>query len=74
MARCRRHPMVRTRAGAIRQGWPKAIAHRAGAGELAGVVHRNIQALIEVRRQFERRKSSQERVADGITRFTPTRS
>ena len=37
--------------------------------DLADVVHRNIFALIQVRREFERRKSAQDRVADAITRF-----
>jgi uncharacterized membrane protein len=37
--------------------------------EIAGVVHRNIRALIEVRRQFEKNKSFQDRVADTITAF-----
>jgi len=41
-----------------------------GAGEIASVVQRNIRALIEVRHQFERKKTFQERVADTITRFT----
>jgi uncharacterized membrane protein len=40
------------------------------AGELAGVVHRNIHALVEVRRQFDERKTAQDRAADAITRFT----
>lgn len=39
-------------------------------GELAGVVQRNIRALIEVRKQFERDKSVQDKIADAITRFT----
>jgi len=34
------------------------------------VVHRNIRALLEVRQQFERRKSRQDRIADSITAFT----
>lgn len=37
---------------------------------LAEVVHRNIRALIEARKQFEERKGLQERIADAITRFT----
>lgn len=37
--------------------------------ELAGVVHRNIHALIEVRRQYDLERSRQDRVADAITRF-----
>ncbi len=39
-------------------------------GELAGVVHRNIRALLEVRREFERRKRRRDRIADAITGFT----
>lgn len=38
--------------------------------ELAGVVHRNIHSLLEVRRKFEREKSWPDRAADLITRFT----
>jgi uncharacterized membrane protein len=38
--------------------------------ELADVVHRNIDALLEVRQEFERRKSRQDRIADAMTRFT----
>lgn len=37
---------------------------------LAGVVHRNIDALVEVRKQFERDKSWHGRIADRITRLT----
>jgi uncharacterized membrane protein len=39
------------------------------APELAQVVHRNIRALLEVRREFERRRALDERIADAITRF-----
>ena len=46
-------------------------SEQAGDGpELAGVVRRNIQALLEVRKRLERRKSRQEAIADAITRFT----
>ena len=38
--------------------------------ELAQVVERNIQALLARRREEERTKSLQNRIADGITRFT----
>jgi uncharacterized membrane protein len=38
--------------------------------DLADVVSRNIRALLEVRQQFEKRKSLQDRIADTITRFT----
>jgi uncharacterized membrane protein len=37
--------------------------------ELAGVVHRNIHALMAVRKGFEATKSFQDRTADTITRF-----
>ena len=37
---------------------------------MAGVVERNIRALIERRRQQEKRKTRQQWVADRITRFT----
>jgi uncharacterized membrane protein len=42
---------------------------KAEGPELAGVVRRNIQALIEVREELERKKSPQDRIADAITRF-----
>jgi uncharacterized membrane protein len=38
--------------------------------ELGSVVERNIQALIEERREVERQRTFQERAADTITRFT----
>ncbi len=37
---------------------------------LSEVVKRNIRTLLEVRRQLERKKSMQDRVADGITAFS----
>ena len=37
---------------------------------MAGIVQRNIEALLEHRRELERRKSVEDRLADGITRFT----
>jgi uncharacterized membrane protein len=40
------------------------------AADLAHVVDRNIGALLERRRHEERTKSFQDRLADGITRFT----
>jgi uncharacterized membrane protein len=49
----------------------------AGAGqashdspELAGVVERNIRVLVEQEREQGRRRSTQDRIADAITRFT----
>jgi uncharacterized membrane protein len=38
--------------------------------ELTGVVERNIRALLERRRAEEHRRGWQDRLADGITRFT----
>lgn len=37
---------------------------------MTGVVRRNIDALLEVRRQMDREKSRSERIADAITAFT----
>lgn len=39
-------------------------------GELAGVVRRNIRALIAARTAVEQQRSGEDRVADAITRFT----
>ncbi len=36
----------------------------------ADVMERNIRTLVEIRRKAERKKGLQERIADGITRFT----
>ena len=38
--------------------------------ELAGVIHKNIASLLEVRRADERKKSLQEKTADLLTRFS----
>ncbi|HEX8360417.1 MAG TPA: DUF1003 domain-containing protein [Longimicrobium sp.] len=38
--------------------------------EMVGVVDRNIVAILQRRRDDERRKSAQDRVADRVTRFT----
>jgi uncharacterized membrane protein len=46
-----------------------SIGHPSSHG-LATVVERNIQALLEHRRDEEESRSSQERIADAITRFT----
>lgn len=37
--------------------------------QLAGVVERNVRDLLEQRREQERRRGLQERVADAVTRF-----
>ncbi len=48
---------------------------RGGQGpELAGVVRRNIQTLVQARKQSERRRSRQERIADAITAFAGSMS
>jgi uncharacterized membrane protein len=39
---------------------------------MSRVVHRNIDALVKVREDFERRKTLQDRIADGITSFAGT--
>lgn len=39
---------------------------------LAGVVHRNIEALLEVQQQYEEARSKDERAADRITAFVGT--
>jgi uncharacterized membrane protein len=38
--------------------------------ELAGVVHRNIRALLEVRAEHERRRSTTDRIVDAVARFS----
>jgi uncharacterized membrane protein len=38
-------------------------------GEMAGVVHRNIRQLAEMRREFDRRKGLADRIADGVSKF-----
>jgi uncharacterized membrane protein len=43
---------------------------RQSSPDLAQVVDRNIKALLEHRREQEGSRSRQERIADGITRFT----
>jgi uncharacterized membrane protein len=44
-------------------------AERHAGDEMAGVVHRNIRALMEVRRREERRRTTSDRIADAVTRF-----
>jgi uncharacterized membrane protein len=46
-----------------------SIGHESSPG-LAHVVERNIRALLEHRRELEGNRSTQERIADTITRFT----
>jgi uncharacterized membrane protein len=47
-----------------------AEEQRAARGPMAAVLQRNIQALADVRRELDRRKRREERVADRITAFT----
>jgi uncharacterized membrane protein len=46
-----------------------SVSHESSPG-LAQVVERNIRALLEHRRNEESNRTSQERIADAITRFT----
>ncbi|UYZ59722.1 DUF1003 domain-containing protein [Hymenobacter latericus] len=43
---------------------------RAGQSGMADIVERNIDALLQRQRQHDERKNWQERLADGVTRFT----
>src|SRR4051794_7822828 len=51
------------------EGSKRTTAPDAPADRMAGVVERNIRALLEHRRQVDRAKSFEERVADRITGF-----
>jgi uncharacterized membrane protein len=51
-------------------GHQRLIPDRDQTPEMAGVVDRNIIALLERRREDELRKSRQDRIADRVTRFT----
>jgi uncharacterized membrane protein len=46
-----------------------AVGHPSSP-DLAGVVERNIRALLQHRREQEGTRSTQERIADAVTRFT----
>ncbi|HEX8903281.1 MAG TPA: DUF1003 domain-containing protein [Longimicrobiaceae bacterium] len=48
----------------------KYAPDRRHSPRLAGVVERNIRAILARRQMEERQKSASERIADGITRFT----
>ena len=48
----------------------RLIPDRDETPEMAGVVDRNIIAILKRRRDDDRRKSTQERIADQVTRFT----
>jgi uncharacterized membrane protein len=46
------------------------VTREHGEGGLTPVLHRNVEALVARRREDERTRSRQDRLADGITRFT----
>jgi uncharacterized membrane protein len=46
------------------------VTHANAQSQLAGIMDRNIHAMIARRQQEDQRKSTQERVADAITAFT----
>jgi uncharacterized membrane protein len=48
----------------------KSDPAREQRSRLAGIMHRNIHAVLEERRKHDARMSRQERIAAGITRFT----
>src|SRR6266511_2727270 len=54
---------------------PESVRNESGYGshansEIDGVVRRNIQALLDIRKDLESKKSIEETVADAITSFT----
>jgi uncharacterized membrane protein len=53
-----------------RQQLKEAQLYRCHNPRLADVVERNIDTILEVREEFERRKSRQDRIADAITNFS----
>lgn len=44
--------------------------HRHDPAQIGDVLHRNIRALIDFRRELEKKAAASERTADAITRFT----
>jgi uncharacterized membrane protein len=53
-----------------RQRLKEAQLYRCHNPRLADVVERNIDTILEVHEEFERRKSRQDRIADAITNFS----
>src|SRR5688500_5303005 len=53
----------------VRKRMIDAQLKRTGSRRLAGVVERNIATLIEIRDNMERRKSTQDHIADWVTWF-----
>jgi uncharacterized membrane protein len=52
------------------EGSKRNPASDTASNSMAGVVERNIRALLEHRKQLDREKTLEERIADGITRFS----
>jgi uncharacterized membrane protein len=52
----------------------QAQLKRTGSKRLAGVVERNITTLVEIRQNMDRRKSTQDRIADWVTWFSGSMS
>ena len=54
----------------VRKRMIQAQLHRTGGKRLANVVERNINTLVEIRENMDRRKSTQDRIADWVTWFS----
>ncbi len=54
----------------VRKRMIQAQLRRTGGNRLARVVERNINTLVEIRENMDRRKSTQDRIADWVTWFS----
>ena len=54
----------------VRQRMVQSQLRRTGSKRLAKVVERNINTLVEIREHMDRRKSTQDRIADWVTWFS----
>jgi uncharacterized membrane protein len=54
----------------VRERMIQAQLRRTGSKRLANVVERNINTLVEIRENMDRRKSTQDRIADWVTSFS----
>ena len=54
----------------VRKRMIQAQLRRTGSKRLANVVERNIETLVQIRDHMERRKSTQDRIADWVTWFS----
>jgi uncharacterized membrane protein len=54
----------------VRERMVQAQLRRTGSKRLAKVVERNINTLVEIREHMDRRKSTQDRIADWVTWFS----